>query len=222
MQTASVKGQTLDVATILDKVEPSVVSIDTKITVTQGRYRSEGAAAGTGIVLSADGYIITNAHVVADATSITVTVSGDATPRTAKLVASDPTNDVAVLKLNDTAGLVAAPLGSAADLHVGDTVLAIGNALALEGGLSVTEGIVSALGRSIETETGSLKNLIQTDAAISSGNSGGALVNAYGKVVGMNTAVAASSTNVTASNIGFAISIDDAATLAKQLIATNS
>ena len=177
--------------------------------------------AGTGIVLSADGYIITNAHVVEGATSIAVTVNGDPTPRVATLVASAPASDIAVLKLANTDGLVAAPLGSSEDLRVGDTVLAIGNALALEGGLSVTQGIVSALDRSIDTDSGSLDNLIQTDAAISSGNSGGALVNAYGKVVGINTAVAASSSGVQASNIGFAISIDDAAALARQLIASN-
>ena len=101
---------------------------------------------------------------------------------------------------------------------MGDVVLAIGNALALEGGMSVTQGIVSALDRTIETETGTLTGLVQTDAAISSGNSGGALVNAAGEVVGINTAVAASYGSVTASNIGFAIAIDDALTVASALI----
>ena len=148
-------------------------------------------------------------------------MSGDSAPRTATLVAANVAHDIAVLRLANTNGLVAAPLGSSEELHVGDTVLAIGNALALEGGLSVTQGIVSALDRSIDTATGSLGNLVQTDAAIRSGNSGGALVNAYGKVVGINAAVAASSSGVIASNIGFAISIDDAAALAKQLIASN-
>jgi putative serine protease PepD len=95
-------------------------------------------------------------------------------------------------------------------VHVGDDVVAIGNALALEGGLTVTRGIVSALDRSIQRGTGTLTGLVQTDAAISSGNSGGALVNAAGQVIGINTAVAASGGSVTASNIGFAISIDHA------------
>src|SRR4029077_5930355 len=102
---------------------------------------------------------------------------------------------------------------------VGDDVVAIGNALALEGGLTVTEGIVSALDRSIETSSGPLHGLIQTDAAISSGNSGGALVNANGEVIGINTAVATSSGTVQASNIGFAIAIDKARSTATRLIA---
>ena len=124
------------------------------------------------------------------------------------MIASDTSRDLALLRVDDTDGLVAAPLGTSSDLAVGDEVVAIGNALALEGGPTVTQGIVSALGRSIETENGTLQGLIQTDAAISSGNSGGPLVNSRGEVIGMNTAVAASSGTVNASNIGFAISID--------------
>jgi S1-C subfamily serine protease len=103
-------------------------------------------------------------------------------------------------------------------VQVGDEVVAIGNALALEGGPTVTEGIVSALDRSITTGSGTLTGLIQTDAAISSGNSGGPLVDAYGEVVGVNTAVAASGGGVEASNIGFVISIDRALEVARQLI----
>jgi S1-C subfamily serine protease len=113
-----------------------------------------------------------------------------------------------VVQLDDPTGVVPAKLGSSEDVAVGDQVVAIGNALALEGGPTVTEGIVSALNRSIDTANGTLTGLIQTDAAISSGNSGGPLVNAAGQVIGMNTAVAASSGSVNASNIGFAISID--------------
>ena len=135
---------------------------------------------------------------------------GDDTPRSAEVVAEDESADVAVIRVDDTDGLVAADLGEAADLQVGDGVVAIGNALALEGGMTVTQGIVSALDRSIDTEGGSLNGLIQTDAAISSGNSGGPLVNAMGEVVGMNTAVAQSGGGVSASNIGFAISIETA------------
>ena len=161
-------------------------------------------------MLDTDGSILTNAHVVEGASAITVTVPGSSTPRTATVVASDAGADLALLQVDDTSGLVAAPLGSSADLQVGDDVVAIGNALALEGGLTVTQGIVSATGRSLETESGQLDDLIQTDAAISSGNSGGPLVNAAGEVVGINTAVATSSGAVSASNIGFAISIDTA------------
>jgi putative serine protease PepD len=113
-----------------------------------------------------------------------------------------------VLHVEDADGLVPASLGDPASVAVGDQVVAIGNALALEGGLSVTQGIVSALDRSIETEDGTLDGLIQTDAAISSGNSGGPLVDATGQVIGMNTAVAQSGDGVSAANIGFAISIE--------------
>ena len=141
-------GTTLDVASVLARVEASVVSIDTVVQVGRGPFRGEGTGAGTGVVLdAAGGYVLTNAHVVDGATSITVTV-GDGSPRTATVVAADTTNDIAVVHLGDTSGLVAAPVGSSDALAVGDQVIAIGNALALEGGLSVTEGIVSALDRS--------------------------------------------------------------------------
>ena len=126
------------------------------------------------------------------------------------MVGVDTANDIALLKVTDRHGLVAAPIGDSSTLDVGDDVVAIGNALALEGGPTVTRGIVSALGRSIEDETGTLSGLIQTDAAISSGNSGGPLVNASGQVIGLNTAVATSSQNVSAENIGFAIPINQA------------
>jgi putative serine protease PepD len=136
------------------------------------------------------------------------------------LVGSDAGADVAVLRV-DAEGLVPADLASASSsVAVGDGVVAIGNALALEGGLTVTQGIVSALDRSIETSSGTLDGLIQTDAAISSGNSGGALVNAAGEVIGINTAVATSSASVSASNIGFAISIQDALAVADRLMGT--
>jgi S1-C subfamily serine protease len=204
----ALSGETLNVAGVLARVEPSVVSIETQITERQGPFTQQGTGAGSGIVVNSNGTILTNAHVIADATSITVTVAGESKARTAKVITSDTTRDLALLKVSDTTGLVAAPLGQSSDVAVGDQVVAIGNALALEGGPTVTEGIVSALGRSIETDNGTLNGLIQTDAAISSGNSGGPLVNAAGDVIGMNTAVATSSGSVNASNIGFAISID--------------
>lgn len=212
-------GDTLDVAGVLAAVEPSVVSIETTVEVRQGPFVSEGAGAGTGVVIDDRGYILTNAHVVENATSITVTLDGVA--RDATLVGADPSADIAVLRVDDTRGLVAADLAQAGATAVGDQVVAIGNALALEGGLTVTEGIVSALDRSIETASGTLDGLIQTDAAISSGNSGGALVNAAGQVIGINTAVASSSGSVQASNIGFAISIQDAMAVADEIIGTS-
>ena len=212
-------GEALDVAGVLARVEPSVVSIETTVVQRRGRFAAEGQGAGTGIVLDAGGEILTNAHVVDGASSITVTVPGDDRPRAAELVASDPSRDLALLRVADTDGLVAAPLGSSADVAVGDDVVAIGNALALEGGLTVTSGIVSALDRSIETEAGTLEGLLQTDAAISSGNSGGPLVNSAGEVIGINTAVATSGGGVSASNIGFVIPVDTARTVAAAMLA---
>lgn len=211
----------MDVSAVLDAVGASVVSIDTVVTVDRGPFRGQSAGAGTGVVIDASGgYILTNAHVVEGATSITITV-GDSAPRLATIVGSDEAQDIAVLHVDDTSGLVAAPLGTSTNLAVGDSVLAIGNALALEGGMTVTQGIVSALDRSIETSSGSLGGLVQTDAAISSGNSGGALVSSSGEVVGINTAVAASYAGVSVSNIGFAIPIDDAMAIAHGLIDTS-
>jgi putative serine protease PepD len=211
-------SSTNTVGAIVDALKSSVVSVDTELQVRQGPFVQDGEGAGTGIVLE-NGYILTNAHVVANATSITVTPGGDGTARAAELVGIDAANDVAVLKVSDTTGLTPATLGNSDAAVVGDEVVAIGNALALEGGLTVTQGIVSATGRTIEDQTSTLTNLIQTDAAISSGNSGGALVNAAGEVIGMNTAVATSSGTVAASNIGFAIAINHAKDIADHLIA---
>jgi S1-C subfamily serine protease len=210
-------GTLLDVASVIDKVEPSVVTIKTEITVDQGRRSYTGEAAGTGIVLTADGEILTNAHVVADATSITVTLDGETTPRTAVVVGTDTVNDVALIKIVGASGLTPATIGDSSSVAVGDDVVAIGNALDLEGGVTVTRGIVSALDRSIDVENGKLSGLIQTDAAISSGNSGGPLANAAGEIIGMNSAGAASSDSVTAENIGFAIAINQAMAIVGQL-----
>ena len=115
---------------------------------------------------------------------------------------------------------MAATFGSLADVQVGEPVVAIGNALDLDGGLTVTEGIVSAVKRSIETDTGAMSGLIQTDAAISSGNSGGPLVDALGRVIGINSIAASSGGGVEVSNIGFAINIDTALAVADRLLGT--
>jgi putative serine protease PepD len=173
--------------------------------------------AGTGIVISDDGLVLTNAHVVDGADTVTVRLDRDAAGRSAQVMAISEETDVAVVRVDDASGLVAADIATGGAV-VGDQVVAIGNALALDGGMSVTQGIVSAVDRSIEADSGTLTDLIQTDAAISSGNSGGPLVNAAGQVIGINTAVAASSGGVQASNIGFAISITKALTVADQLV----
>lgn len=211
-------GTEIDIATAVASLQSSIVSVNTTVVVRQGPFTQEGEGAGTGVVLDTEGHILTNAHVVADATSVTITLAGETTPRMASVVGSNAALDIAVLRVDDTTGLVPAPIGSSAAMAVGDEVIAIGNALALDGGMTVTKGIVSAVDRTIETESGSLEGLLQTDAAISSGNSGGALVDAAGRVIGINTAVAASSGSVTASNIGFAIPIDAAITEAADLI----
>jgi len=209
----------LDVASVVAAVEPSVVSVDTTIRVRQGPFSGRGQGAGTGIVYdAAAGHVVTNAHVVEGASEITVTVAGEERPRPARVLASDPAADLAVLQVADVEGLRAAPLGDG-DPQVGDEVVAIGNALALEGGMSVTRGIVSALDRTIDTADGTLRGLVQTDAAISSGNSGGPLVDADGRVIGINTAAATSSGGVNASNIGFAISIGTAVEVVERLLA---
>ncbi|MGH9165424.1 MAG: S1C family serine protease [Acidimicrobiales bacterium] len=194
VRSVELTGQRLDVAGVVAKAEPSVVSI------------RAGNGAGTGVILSADGEILTNAHVVEGSSSVRVTLAGESQARTADVVGSDPAADLALLRIPGASGLAAAELGKSASVAVGDDVVAIGNALALRGGPTVTRGIVSALDRSLDTMTG----LIQTDASISSGNSGGPLVNATGQVIGINSAVASSGRGTAAENIGFAIAVDQA------------
>jgi serine protease Do len=214
-------GDEIDVAAVVSALEASVVSVETTVLTRQGPFVSEGGGAGTGVVVG-DGIVLTNAHVVDDAQSVTVTATGDDEPRDAEIVGTDPSTDVAVLRVDDTDGLAVADLGSSSSVAVGDDVVAIGNALALEGGMTVTRGIVSALDRELDSDEGTLTGLIQTDAAISSGNSGGPLVNAAGQVIGINTAVAASGGGVEASNIGFAIAIDTAMDAVNQMLETST
>jgi putative serine protease PepD len=190
----------IDVHAILDKVQSSVVTIRTSSETAQGLF--EGA--GSGIVLSAEGLVLTNAHVIGAIGEITVVLS-DGSERTATLVGSSPDDDLAVIQVEDVADLVPAELGSSDDLAVGDEVIAIGNALDLGGEPTVTRGIVSAKERDLSAEGVSLEGLIQTDAAINPGNSGGPLVNAAGQVVGVNTAIVPD-----AQNLGFSIAIDRA------------
>ncbi|MDQ1439126.1 MAG: serine protease Do [Acidimicrobiaceae bacterium] len=207
-----------DIQGILERVQPGVVSIKTQA-FQRGAFGDAipAAGAGTGMIITSDGDVLTNAHVVRGATSIQVTLSNEKDPRFADLVGSDPAADVAVIKIRDVHDLPTVRLGSSARLRVGDDVLAIGNALALPGGPSVTEGIVSAKDRSIGAEDEQLEGLIQTDAAINPGNSGGPLVNADGEVVGMNTAVIQSTGQSLAQNIGFAIAIDNIKPLLERL-----
>ena len=178
-----------------------------------GQSNSTSGGEGTGFVISPDGVIVTNNHVVADANGRIEVEFSDGTKQAAKLLGRAPEYDLAVLKV-DGKNLPTVKLGSSDSLEVGDQVVAVGNALALKGGLSVTQGIISGKGRVVpEDQTGvTLYDMLQTDAAINPGNSGGPLVNAAGEVVGINTALAGGSQNV-----GFAISIDSAKAVIDQL-----
>jgi len=209
----SSKLVTSDVQSVLAKVQPGVVNVRT-----QGFSQNEffqptpEQGAGTGMVITPDGDVLTNAHVIAGATNIRVTLTTDNKSYDAVLLGSDPTADVAVIKLQGASNLKTVTLGRSSSMRVGDDVVAIGNALALPGGPTVTHGIVSALDRTIDAENERLEHLIQTDAAINPGNSGGPLSNSAGEVIGMNTAVAGQ-----AQNIGFAIAMDTVKPIAEQL-----
>lgn len=188
----------LDVGAIATKVGPSVVSV---IAIVDGRQ----AGIGSGVVITNDGEIITNEHVVADAEEVRVRFAGSTEPVVVDVLAADPNNDLALLRV-EGAAVVPATIADPRSIDVGDPVIAIGFALGLDGGATVTAGVISAVDRTLITDEGALDGLLQTDAAISSGNSGGPLVNARGEVVGINTAVATGGMSTAASNVGFAIS----------------
>lgn len=203
------------IPSIVKMLLPEVVSIDAKGPGSSGLGGTGPTEdQGTGMIISTDGEVLTNNHVISGATTITATLYGQTQALPALLVGADPSNDAALLKIESPpAGLKAVTFGDSRQLQVGDAVIAIGNALGLSAGTpTVTSGIVSALGRTVQAgdasggSTENLTNLIQTDAAINSGNSGGPLVDSSGDVVAMDTAVAASSANnAPAENIGFAI-----------------
>jgi serine protease Do len=199
-EAAATNTSVLDVHRLLAKVEPAVVTVRTRVVgVDSLLQRVVERGTGTGVIVRPDGVILTNDHVIANAQNIQVQLS-DGRTLPATVLRTAVRGDLAVIKV-DTSGLPTARLTTSRSLRVGDAVVAIGNALALPGGPTVTEGIVSALGRSIREPNGvRLDNVIQTDAAINPGNSGGPLVDARGHVVGINSASAAQG-----QNIGFAI-----------------
>lgn len=221
-----------DVASVAAKVRPATVLV---LNIAQGRpgrtvpggaMPGSGAdvpqGAGSGFIIDASGIIVTNNHVVEGAQKLTVQLPPpDGRVFTAKLIGTAPNNDLAVLKI-DGQNLPTVPLGNSSQIQIGEWVVAIGNALALKGGPTVTAGVVSATGRDEQEPGGAqgqagptLYDLIQTDAAINPGNSGGPLVNMRGEVVGINTLGTTS-----AQGIGFAISIDSAKPIIQQLIQT--
>ena len=195
----------------------AVVLISAKVTSASMFGQTTGVSTGSGFVLTEDGYVVTNHHVVEGASGVTVTMY-DGTEYEAKIVGTDETNDVAVLKITETVQLQAVTIGSSDALNVGDQVVAIGNPLG-ELTSTLTVGYVSAKGRDVTTD-GKTINMIQTDAAINSGNSGGPLFNSQGEVVGITTAKysGSSASGATIEGIGFAIPIDDVVPLVDDLI----
>lgn len=224
----SIAGYSDTSIAVANKVLPSVVGIKVTYSISSPYYSYYGmtggtaTATGSGVIISDDGYILTNNHVVSSsestsyyqvskATSVTVTLYNDKTEYEAKIVGTDEKTDLAVLKIEKN-GLVAAELGDSANIKVGEFAMAIGNPLNMPS--TVTTGIISATSRTITSDNVTY-NVIQTDAAINSGNSGGALINSEGKVIGINTLKLKGSG---IEGIGFAIPINDTISVYKELI----
>lgn len=212
---------------VASSVLPSVVGITVNYSVNSIFGQSEASATGSGIILTSDGYIVTNNHVISsessssyyqitEATSIVVKLYNDSTEYKATIVGTDSYTDLAIIKI-ESDNLTAATLGDSTNLKVGEFVMAIGNPLGLD--TTVTSGIVSALDREVEDEEGNIYTTIQTDAAINSGNSGGALVNSLGQVIGINS-MKLSGSDI--EGIGFAIPISSATNVINQLIDNGS
>ena len=216
--SASASGSSLTTEQVADLVSPSVVVITTEqVVYSQWSWYGQNqveSGAGSGVVISSDGYILTCAHVVSGASNITVTIGDTDYPAT--VVGEDDTSDVAVLKI-DATDLTPATVGNSDSLAVGESVLAVGNPLGELGG-TVTSGIVSALNRSVSIQGSSSVNtmsLIQMDASVSPGNSGGGLFNMNGELVGI---VNAKSSDSDAEGLGFAIPVNDAVKVAQELL----
>ena len=215
--------------TVAQKVLPSVVGITIKYNVSSKYFNQTGEAeaSGSGVIISSDGYILTNNHVIStksaqtssylitEATALNVYLYNDETPYEAKVIGTDEQSDLAVIKI-DKKDLTAATLGNSDELQVGEWCMAIGNPLGMIS--SVTTGIISALNREIKDTDGKTYNLIQTDAAINSGNSGGALVNSKGEVIGINT-LKASGEGI--EGLGFAIPVNTTKSIYSDLITYN-
>ena len=200
------------IADLVAQVEPAVASISVE-SVNRGifyDFTDEGA--GSGIIVRSDGYVVTNYHVIQDVVGIRVHLP-DGETYDAEIVGGDIITDIAILKIEPEYSLPVIEWGDSDDTRVGDWVVAVGNALALKGGPTVTLGIISAQGRTVKTEREPLYGMIQTDAAINDGNSGGPLVNMDGQVIGISTAILRQ-----AQGIGFAISSETARPIIDSLI----
>jgi serine protease Do len=218
-QIAAQPGAGLSVVQISSRVRPAVAQIMVRGTAPSLFEPVPTSGVGSGVVFDKKGYILTNNHVVEDATEMVVSLPDREKTYNGHLIGRDPSTDLAIIQI-EADNLPTAALGDSDLLQVGEPVVAIGNALGLEGGPTVTSGVVSALNRSIDEPSGAtLNQLIQTDAAINPGNSGGPLVNMNAQVIGVNTAVATGSSEAPAQGIGFAISISSAKPIIDDLIA---
>ena len=196
----------------------STVGITTSVTTNFWGYQTTSAASGSGFILTEDGYILTNHHVIENSNSISVAMY-DGTSYDAELIGYDESNDIAVLKI-DATGLTPVILGDSDNLNVGDSVIAIGNPLG-ELTFSLTQGVISAKDRQVTMSTGATMNLLQTDCSINSGNSGGALFNLYGEVIGVTNAKYSnngSSSEASIENIGFAIPMNRVRSIVESII----
>lgn len=200
------RGAGQDVVAIAEEVSPAIARVDVE---------GDRPSSGSGVLFRSDGHLLTNAHVVEGADRINV-VLADGVEHEAELVGADALTDVAVLRIETREELPTAVLGEAADLRVGQPVVAIGSPLGLRGGSSVTTGVVSALGREVDGEDGPLLDMVQTDAAISPGSSGGALLDSGGAVIGITTAIAVS--DVGAEGLGFATPVELARSVGEEII----
>ena len=212
VQLVGNSGEISPVIAIAQKVTPSIVGVKTYGTYNfwGQQITNQELGSGSGIIFREDGYIVTNYHVIENATSVTVTLN-DGTEYDARIVGSDSSSDLAVLKV-EANGLPTSEFGDSDELQIGELVVAIGNPLGYEN--TVTDGIVSGLNRQLTNYTDTM-TLIQTNAAINSGNSGGALVNSKGEVVGINSAKLVASN---AEGMGFALSINEVKPILEELI----
>jgi S1-C subfamily serine protease len=214
LQAARPNPGTLDVNAIAAKVNPAVVDINTVV--------GSGRAAGTGMIITSSGLVLTNNHVVDGSTTISVTIAGRSQAYTAHVVGVNPSADVAVIQVEGVSGLPTVTFTSSSSLKVGDSVVAIGNALGLGGTPDVSQGSITALDQTVTASSGGSKSerltgMIQTDATIYPGDSGGPLLNSAGQVIGMITAGQVQGFRSSASNVNYAIASDTILNLVNQI-----